>query len=139
VSRDGLLIGEVAKRSGASRKALRLYEAAGVLPTPRRTAAGYRVYGEADLYRLEFVREAKTLGLTLEAIRDLIVAASAPGNGSTRTRVLDMLDTRILQTTTQIAALKRLRKELKRRRAVLARRPPRRDGRGYCTCLHKRK
>jgi MerR family transcriptional regulator, copper efflux regulator len=139
VSRDGLLIGEIAKRSGVSRKALRLYEAAGILPAPRRTVVGYRIFGEADLHRLEFIREAKTLGLTLEAIRELIVAARRPGNGSTRTRVLDMLDTRILQTTTQIAALKRLRKELKRRRAALARRPPRRDGRGYCTCLHKSK
>ena len=54
--RDGLLIGQVAKRSGASRKALRLYEAAGILPAPRRTAAGYRVYGEADLRRLQFIR-----------------------------------------------------------------------------------
>jgi MerR family regulatory protein len=35
VSRDGLLIGQVAKRSGASRKALRLYEAAGILPAHR--------------------------------------------------------------------------------------------------------
>jgi DNA-binding transcriptional MerR regulator len=139
VSRDGLLIGEIAKRSGVSRKALRLYEAAGILPAPRRTVVGYRIFGEADLHRLEFIREAKTLGLTLEAIRELIVAARRPENGSTRTRVLDMLDTRILQTTTQIAALKRLRKELKRRRAALARRPPRRDGRGYCTCLHKSK
>jgi DNA-binding transcriptional MerR regulator len=139
VSRDGLLIGEIAKRSGVSRKALRLYEAAGILPAPRRTVVGYRIFGEADLHRLEFIREAKTLGLTLEAIRELIVAARRPGNGSTRTRVLDMLDTRILQTTTQIAALKRLRKELKRRRTALARRPPRRDGRGYCTCLHKSK
>jgi len=139
VSRDGLLIGEVAKRSGASRKALRLYEAAGILPAPRRTAAGYRVYAEIDLHRLEFIREAKTLGLTLEAIRELIVAASVPGNGGTRTRVLDMLDTRISQTTTQIAALTRLRKELERRRAALARRSPRHGGRGYCTCLHKSK
>jgi DNA-binding transcriptional MerR regulator len=139
VSRDGLLIGEITKRSGVSRKALRLYEAAGILPAPRRTVAGYRVFGETDLHRLEFIREAKTLGLTLEAIRELIGAARLPGNGSTRTRVLDMLDTRILQTATQIAALRRLRKELKRRRAALARRPPRRDGRGYCTCLHKSK
>ena len=37
MSQDGLLIGEVAKRSGASRKALRLYEEAGILPSPRRT------------------------------------------------------------------------------------------------------
>jgi MerR family transcriptional regulator, copper efflux regulator len=137
VSRDGLLIGEIARRSGTSRKALRLYEATGILPPPRRTAAGYRVYAETDLHRLEFVREAKTLGLTLEAIRELIVAASAPGNGRARARVLDMLDARIVQTTTQIATLERLREELKRRRTALARRPPRRDGRGYCTCLHK--
>lgn len=137
MSTDGLLIGEVAKRSGASRKALRLYEAAGILPAPRRTAAGYRVYTETDLHRLEFIREAKTLGLTLEAIRELFVAARVPGNSSTRTRVLDVLDTRIVQTTTQIAALMRLRKELERRRAALARRSPRRGGRDYCTCLHK--
>ena len=139
MSGQGLLIGEIAKRSGVSRKALRLYEAQGILPTPRRTAAGYRVYAEIDLHRLEFIREAKTLGLTLEAIRELIVAAHVSGNGSTRTRVLDMLDARISQTTTQIAALTRLRKELERRRAALARRSPRRDGRGYCTCLHKSK
>src|SRR2546427_4328211 len=43
-SHEGLLIGEVAKRSGASRKTLRLYEAAGILPAPRRTQSGYRVY-----------------------------------------------------------------------------------------------
>jgi DNA-binding transcriptional MerR regulator len=138
VSREGLLIGEVAKRSGVSRKALRLYEATGILPAPRRTAAGYRVYAEADLHRLDLVREAKTLGLTLEAIRELIVTAHVPGNGVTRTRVLGMLDTRISQTTRQIAALRRLRTELKRRRAALARRSPRRDGRGYCTCLQSK-
>ena len=41
---DGLLIGEVARRSGASRKALRIYETAGILPPSRRTLAGYRLY-----------------------------------------------------------------------------------------------
>ena len=33
---DGLLIGQVASRSGVSRKALRFYERAGILPPPRR-------------------------------------------------------------------------------------------------------
>jgi MerR family transcriptional regulator, copper efflux regulator len=136
VGRGGLLIGEVAKRSGRSRKALRLYEAAGVLPPPRRTAAGYRVYGEADLHRLEFIGQAKTLGLTLAAIRELIGTARATGNGSTRTRLLDALDTRISQTSGQIAALVRLRTELRRRRTAVARKP-RRHGRGYCTCLQQ--
>jgi DNA-binding transcriptional MerR regulator len=137
MTRNGLLIGEVAKRSGASRKALRLYEANGILPPPRRSAAGYRVYGEADLHRLAFVRQAKTLGLTLDAIRQLTLATRASGNGSTRTRLLSMLGTRIAQTTAQIATLARLRKELRRRRAALLRKPPPRGRRGYCTCLQK--
>jgi MerR family copper efflux transcriptional regulator len=137
MSRDGLLIGEVAKRSGASRKALRLYEANGILPPARRSAAGYRVYGEADLHRLEFIRQAKTLGLTLDAIRQLAIAARASRNGSTRMRLLTMLDARISQTSGQIAALARLRKELRRRRAALLRKPPPRGERGYCTCLQK--
>ena len=47
----GLLIGEVAARSGVSRKAIRLYEARGILPPPRRTPAGYRRY-PADVLRL---------------------------------------------------------------------------------------
>src|SRR5438876_4817081 len=49
MEREGLLIGEVAKRSGASRKALRLYVAAGILPAPRRTQSGYRVYSREAL------------------------------------------------------------------------------------------
>lgn len=46
MARDGLLIGEVAAKSGVTRKALRLYERAGILPPVRRTAAGYRAYGQ---------------------------------------------------------------------------------------------
>ena len=39
-------IGEVVERSGVSHKALRLYEARGILPSPRRTVSGYRVYAD---------------------------------------------------------------------------------------------
>ncbi len=53
---NGLLIGEIARRSGASRKALRLYEAAGILPEPSRTLSGYRVYDNGALELLSFVR-----------------------------------------------------------------------------------
>jgi DNA-binding transcriptional MerR regulator len=47
----GLLIGEVATRTGVSRKALRLYEARGILPPALRTASGYRRY-PADVLAL---------------------------------------------------------------------------------------
>ena len=44
MGRTGLCISELARRGGTMRKALRLYEAAGILPASRRTAAGYRIY-----------------------------------------------------------------------------------------------
>jgi hypothetical protein len=57
----GLLIGEVAARSGVSRKALRLYEARGILPPARRAASGYRHYPVDVLVLLTFVGQAAGL------------------------------------------------------------------------------
>src|SRR2546429_6338717 len=74
---DGLLIGEVTKRSGASRKALRLYEAAGILPAPRRTQSGYRGYSSEALDLLAFVRQAQRLGFTLDEIKEIVAIKRA--------------------------------------------------------------
>ena len=72
MGRDGLLIGEVASRSGVSRKALRLYERAGILPASRRTTAGYRVYGPEALSTLAFVAQARRLGFHLDEIKEVV-------------------------------------------------------------------
>ncbi len=72
MARDGLLIGQVAAQSGVSRKALRLYEAEGILPPSRRTAAGYRVYGGDILSILTFVTRARRLGFRLDEIKDVV-------------------------------------------------------------------
>jgi DNA-binding transcriptional MerR regulator len=69
---DGLLIGEVAARSGVSRKALRLYEKAGILPPTRRTGSGYRVYGPETLALLGFVTQARRLGFRLDEIKRIV-------------------------------------------------------------------
>jgi MerR family transcriptional regulator, copper efflux regulator len=68
----GLLIGEVAARSGVSRKAIRLYEARGILPPPRRTPAGYRRYPADVLRLLAFVGQARRLGLSLSEIKPVV-------------------------------------------------------------------
>lgn len=69
MGRDGLLIGEIARRSGASRKALRLYEQAGILPRPSRTSSGYRLYDSEALALLAFIRRAQRL-TDLTEVRD---------------------------------------------------------------------
>lgn len=131
-----MTIGEVARRSGFTVKALRFYERRGLLPPSGRSPGGYRLYCEADLHRLEFIRQAKALGLALDAIRELVVSARMPQRGVTRSRLLRVLAERIAQTAGQIATLTRLQQELERRRRVVARR--RGSGRGYCACLHER-
>ena len=72
MGRDGLLIGEMASRSGVSRKALRLYERTGILPATRRTDAGYRVYGPDILATLAFVAQARRLAFHLDEIKEVV-------------------------------------------------------------------
>ena len=81
MQRNGLLIGEVAALSGLSRKALRLYEARGILLPPRREPSGYRRYPGDVLPLLSFVGQARRLGLTLSEIKHIVAlrrSGSAP-------------------------------------------------------------
>src|SRR5437899_11738930 len=71
VGRNGLFIGELAASGGTTRKAVRLYETAGILPAPRRTASGYRVYDAEALRLLGLVRQAQRRGFTLGGARDV--------------------------------------------------------------------
>ena len=71
LSKRGLAIGELAARCGVSVRALRLYEAAGLV-APLRTSAGRRVYGAADVGRLQQVLVLKRAGCTLARIGELL-------------------------------------------------------------------
>jgi DNA-binding transcriptional MerR regulator len=108
-------IGELAERSGVSIDTVRFYERRGVLPTPARTASGYRTYTPATVDRLRFARRLQELDFTLDEIIDALAAhdAGTATCDSERWRleaVLDRIDARI-------AELRGLRKEV---RGVLA-------------------
>ena len=66
-----MLVGHMAKRTGTTRKALRVYEQAGLMAS-RRTAGGYRTYTSGDLRRLEFILQARRAGFSVAEIRDVI-------------------------------------------------------------------
>ena len=65
-------IGQAAAASGVTAKMIRHYEALGLIPAPRRTAANYRNYGEREVQMLRFVRRARSLGFSTAQIARLL-------------------------------------------------------------------
>ncbi|PTY38285.1 MerR family transcriptional regulator [Saccharospirillum sp. MSK14-1] len=65
-------IGQVAKQLGCNVQTIRYYEQIGLIAAPQRTAGQQRRYRSADLDRLMFVRHARELGFSLDAIRALL-------------------------------------------------------------------
>ncbi len=55
-------VGEAARASGVTAKAVRLYEVKGLLPPAERTEAGYRLYSHQDVEVLQFIRQARRWG-----------------------------------------------------------------------------
>ncbi len=101
---EGLVtVGEAARLTGVSAKMIRWYEARGLLPPARRTAAGYRHYGEADIRTLHFVRRARDLGFDVEAIAELLALWSDRARPSAAVKAI--AQARIAELRHRIAAL----------------------------------
>jgi DNA-binding transcriptional MerR regulator len=76
-----LRIGELAERAGVTPETVRYYEGRGLLRAPERDASRYRRYTAATLDELRFIREAQTLGFSLDEIGrmlDLLREGSTP-------------------------------------------------------------
>ena len=107
-------IGELAKRTGFSTKAIRYYELVGLLAQPERTESGYRLYTEKDVERLEFIEKAKRLGFSLEDIHDILILDEQQQRPCVH--VLALVDQKLRQLDDVLRDLKKFRAELARLR-----------------------
>ncbi len=109
---DGMRIGEVAAAVGVDTSTIRYYESVGVLPEPERTPSGYRSYMSGGVERLRFVTLARSLGVSLDDIRqilDLRDQGEAPCG-----YVRDVLDHQVDAVEERIEQLQVLSGELRR-------------------------
>ncbi len=65
-------IGEAARFSGVSAKMVRHYESLGLLARVTRTDSGYRLYNEADVRTLQFIKRGRDLGFSMAEIAELV-------------------------------------------------------------------
>lgn len=104
-------IGDLAKRSRTSVDTIRYYERVEVLPEPERTSGGFRTYGEEDVERLAFVEQARSLGLSLEEIAEIVAMVEEGVEPCDHVR--DRLRQRLGEVERRIEVLTRLRERLK--------------------------
>ncbi len=105
------LIGTVAAELGMNARTLRYYESIGLLPRPERTNSGYRVYDGRAAQRVGFITRAKSLGLTLKEIGDILTIYDR-GKAPCRT-VQQMLQRHVDRIEDQIRRLRALKAELR--------------------------
>jgi Cu(I)-responsive transcriptional regulator len=111
-------IGEASAATGVSAKMIRQYESAGIIPKPGRTFAGYRLYADADLDRLRFIRKSRSLGFPIAQIEKLLTLMDNNDRTSAQVKQLaqahaDDLAIRIGQMQSMHSTLTRLAKSCK--------------------------
>jgi DNA-binding transcriptional MerR regulator len=132
----GMTVKQVARRVGLATPTVRYYDRIGLVCAEERSPAGYRLYSRADEGRLQFIRRAKLLGLSLDEIRELMAVAEG-GCDATMPELERMMDRKVAEIDAKIEELQALRARLVEYRA--GKRASARNGCGhgaFCGCLN---
>ena len=103
--------GVIAARTGVNVETVRYYERIGLLPAPPRSAGGHRIYDEAMLRRLNFIRRCRELGFTLDEIRSLLRLVD--GGAYTCGEVAALTTAHLEEVRHKLADLRRMEKVLR--------------------------
>lgn len=107
-----LTVSKLADRVGSTPSALRYYERIGLLPEPKRSDGGYRLYDEVAEERVRFIKRAQRFGLRLDEISELLAIRERGMCPCGHTRGL--LAARLAEIDEEMAGLESLRRDISR-------------------------
>lgn len=105
-------IGVAAKLTEIKVPTIRYYEEIGLISPRARTESNRRLYGDAELSRLRFIRHARELGFDIEDIRALINLQAHPGKSCSV--INEIANEHLAEINSRITGLQALKHELSR-------------------------
>lgn len=131
---EGMTISDVAAATEFSPPTIRYYERLGLLPEPRRSESGYRLYDDDTIERLRFISRAKRFGLTLDEIGQLLWYWSEDVCTTTREQLQRLMAAKLKQVQQRIEELRALGAQLEDAYGRLAGHPPQTRCGSACGC-----
>lgn len=116
---------ELARHTGIHTETVRYYERRGLLPAPPRTTGGYREYGPQAVQIVRFIKQAQSLGFTLNDAEDLLHLAD--GGPDSCEDVQRMAAEKIATLDEKIRLLEEMRRSLQRLQQTCTESPADRD------------
>lgn len=107
-----LTIGKLGSSTGVKVPTIRYYEQIGLLPEAERSAGNQRLYTRKTHDRLAFIRHARDLGFSLEAVRDLLSLSDNPDHACAAVDAIARAQ--LSEVESRIARLTDLKHELER-------------------------
>lgn len=120
VTQKKLRVGDLARRTGKTVRAIHLYEELGLVEPIDRSKGGYRLFGEDAVVRVRWIGKLQEMGFSLQDIREMVqqhgVSSSAP---NAMRRIQELYRRKLDETREQISRLDALRGELEASLAYL--------------------
>ncbi len=128
-------IGELATASDTSVEAIRYYEREQLLPEPARSASNYRLYTQAHVERLAFIRHCRALDMPLNDIRQLIALMGNPLSDGAQ--VDQLVQAQLARVQSRLQSLQALERQLRSLQSRCAASGQGQHLSGECPVLHE--
>ena len=117
---EELTIGKVSRLTGIPAKTIRFYEDEALIPRPRRSESGYRLFSPRDVTRLQFIRGGRLLGIDLPQIKALLDKALSDSCAAFGEELNGVLAKQLQHVELHLRELTALREELTRLQSHVA-------------------